>query len=120
MTGLYRLCCVCAGGPYAIFAGKECARALALMSTDPADCNSKVADLADAKKEVLRDWQRKFLGKYRVVGAVEGAAWDTTIRSPTRTRRSKPTGHNAPLILAVAGVAVTGAVLALSLLFARS
>jgi TPP-dependent trihydroxycyclohexane-1,2-dione (THcHDO) dehydratase len=104
-----------------VFAGKECARALAIMSTDPADCNGKVADLPNDKKEVLRDWQRKFLGKYRVVGAIEGAAWDTTTRSPTRTfKRPKPSGHNTPIVVAVAGVAVAGAAVALSVLLARS
>lgn len=64
-------------GPYAVFAGKECARALALMSTDAKDCTARVGDLDDKQKQTLRDWERKFMGKYKVVGALHGAAWDT-------------------------------------------
>mmetsp|Transcript_18867 Transcript_18867/g.32248 ORF Transcript_18867/g.32248 Transcript_18867/m.32248 type:complete len:242 (-) Transcript_18867:476-1201(-) len=50
------------------FAGKECARALALMSTEPEDCTDRVEDLSAPERETLRDWQSKFTNKYPVVG----------------------------------------------------
>ena len=46
------------GCGYHIFAGKECSRALALMSLKPEDCNSKLTDLDESKIKVLNDWQK--------------------------------------------------------------
>ena len=112
-----------------MFAGKECARALALMSTSESDCNDDVSDLPDEKKKILRDWQKKFLGKYRVVGALQGAAWDTDIHNEARDAMVRaanseslhvPTGHNAPLVLAAAAVAVALTAFAIALLVART
>ena len=87
-----------------MFAGKECARALALMSTNVEDCNGRVADLDPEKKAILRDWQRKFLGKYPVVGAIEVclctcpfcprralAAWGRSRRSAVHTKSAAST-----------------------------
>eukprot|EP00798_Chlamydomonas_sp_ICE-L_P030375 gene30375-35381_t len=50
------------------FAGRECARALALMSTELSDCNDKVDDLPPHEKETLRDWIGRFSVKYPIVG----------------------------------------------------
>ncbi len=47
-----------AGCGYHIFAGKECSRALALMSLKPEDCNSKLDDLDQSKIKILDDWQK--------------------------------------------------------------
>jgi membrane-associated progesterone receptor component len=52
------------------FAGRECARAFALVSTDTADCTADLAGLGPAEMESLRDWQAKFDFKYPVVGRV--------------------------------------------------
>ena len=46
------------GCGYHIFAGKECARALALMSLKPEDCNSDITDLDESKIKILDDWQK--------------------------------------------------------------
>jgi membrane-associated progesterone receptor component len=50
------------------FAGKECARALALMSVDPQDCCGDLEGLGHSERETLRDWVAKFDFKYPVVG----------------------------------------------------
>ena len=52
------------------FAGRECARAFALVSTDTADCVADVSGLGPMEMESLRDWRAKFDFKYPVVGSV--------------------------------------------------
>ena len=52
------------------FAGRECARAFALVSTDAADCVADVSGLGPMEMESLRDWRAKFDFKYPVVGSV--------------------------------------------------
>jgi len=52
------------------FAGRECARAFALVSTDVADCNADLSGLGPMEMESLRDWRAKFDFKYPVVGSV--------------------------------------------------
>ena len=52
------------------FAGKECARALALMSTEEKDCNGNLEGLGFTELDILRDWEAKFHIKYPVVGHV--------------------------------------------------
>lgn len=52
------------------------------MSTDAKDCTARVGDLDEKQKQTLRDWERKFMGKYKVVGALQGAAWDTGEHAP--------------------------------------
>ncbi len=52
------------------FAGKECARALALMSTEEADCCGNLEGLGFTELDILRDWEAKFNLKYPVVGTV--------------------------------------------------
>jgi len=59
------------GGPYHLFAGKDSSRALAKMSFAPEDVNStEVSDLDGSQKQVLLDWEKRFLNvkKYPVVG----------------------------------------------------
>jgi membrane-associated progesterone receptor component len=55
------------------FAGRECARALALMSTAEADCNDSIDDLGYLEKENLREWTAKFTYKYPIVGRIVSA-----------------------------------------------
>lgn len=52
------------------FAGKECARALALMKVDAAECNDNLSDLTDKQLQTLQDWVRP-LGRGRALH-VEG------------------------------------------------
>lgn len=52
------------------------------MSTSADDCSGDVSDLAPSKIEILRDWERKFQGKYCVVGAMEGSGIDLSAYEP--------------------------------------
>ena len=61
---------VSAGGSYALFAGKECARALGKMTMDAKDCTAEVSDLSEAQLKTLSDWEEKFQKKYDQVGTV--------------------------------------------------
>lgn len=56
------------GGPYALFAGKDASRALALMSFDPKDLTGNTEGLSASELEVLQDWEYKFMEKYVKVG----------------------------------------------------
>lgn len=57
------------GGNYHIFAGKDCTRAFALMSTNGEDCNRRdVDDLNASHCATLKQWIKMFNEKYIVVG----------------------------------------------------
>ena len=56
------------GGPYAMFTGKECSRALALLSFKPADINGNLEGLGEEELTILEDWEFKFKEKYVKVG----------------------------------------------------
>ncbi|KAJ1416738.1 Cytochrome b5-like heme/steroid binding domain [Sesbania bispinosa] len=56
------------GGPYAMFAGKECSRALALLSFKPEDINGNLEGLDESELAILEDWEYKFIEKYPKVG----------------------------------------------------
>ncbi len=56
------------GGPYEIFAGKECAVALAKMSFDAADVHGDTSSLEADERAKLEDWRDTFEGKYRELG----------------------------------------------------
>lgn len=56
------------GGPYAMFAGKEASRALALLSFKPEDINGNLQDLGPEELQILEDWEFKFMEKYPKVG----------------------------------------------------
>lgn len=56
------------GGSYAIFAGKEVARALGKMTLDVKDCTDKVDDLTPEQMKTLEDWEAKLKAKYPLVG----------------------------------------------------
>ncbi|CAI0401568.1 unnamed protein product [Linum tenue] len=58
------------GGPYGIFAGREAARALALLSFDPRDLTADLEGLGASELEVLQDWEDKFVEKYAKVGQI--------------------------------------------------
>lgn len=52
-----------------MFAGRECARALAFMKIDADSCTDDMTGATEAQIKTLADWKRKFV-KYRVVGKV--------------------------------------------------
>ncbi|KAK7384678.1 hypothetical protein VNO78_30379 [Psophocarpus tetragonolobus] len=56
------------GGSYAMFAGKECSRALALLSFKPEDINGNLEGLDEPELKILEDWEFKFVEKYPKVG----------------------------------------------------
>lgn len=58
------------GGPYAVFAGRECARALAFMKIDEESCTGDIGGATEQQLKTLADWKAKFDAKYRVVGKV--------------------------------------------------
>ena len=58
------------GGPYSVFAGRECSRALGRMAVDAAECNDDLSDLDERQLKTLSDWIRKFQDKYPVVGRI--------------------------------------------------
>ncbi|XP_057523585.1 membrane steroid-binding protein 2-like [Amaranthus tricolor] len=59
------------GGPYALFAGRDATRALALMSFDPQDLNGNIEGLSESELDVLQDWELKFIEKYPKVGVLK-------------------------------------------------
>lgn len=56
------------GGPYGMFAGKDCTRALAKLSFDPEDFTSNVDGLSQEELDKLEEWIEMFRDKYRRVG----------------------------------------------------
>ena len=60
--------CRCAEGGYAIFAGKEVSRALAVMSLKAEDCTADLEGVTPKQLDTLGEWVAKFEKKYRVVG----------------------------------------------------
>ncbi|KAK1365903.1 hypothetical protein POM88_041464 [Heracleum sosnowskyi] len=58
------------GGPYALFAGRDASRALALMSFESKDLTGNIDGLSPDELEVLQDWEYKFMEKYVKVGQV--------------------------------------------------
>jgi membrane-associated progesterone receptor component len=56
------------GGPYEMFAGRECAVALAKMSFDEADVHGDTSVLDDFERGKLTDWLETFEGKYVELG----------------------------------------------------
>ena len=53
-----------------MFAGREVARALAVMSLKEEDCTDDLQGVSDKQMGVLQDWEEKFKIKYEVVGKV--------------------------------------------------
>lgn len=59
------------GSSYSVFAGKEAARALGVMSIKPEDCTGDISDLTEKQLQTLRQWKTKFESKYPVVGRLK-------------------------------------------------
>ncbi|KAK3039425.1 hypothetical protein RJ639_029224, partial [Escallonia herrerae] len=75
------------GGPYALFAGRDASRALALMSFDSQDLTGNIDGLSASELEVLQDWEYKFMEKYVKVGQLV----------PQKTRIENAEGGNKAL-----------------------
>jgi len=60
------------GGPYGMFAGKDCTRALAKVSFDPEDFTGDLEGLERDELDKLEEWIDLFEGKYRRVGCLIG------------------------------------------------
>ncbi|KAJ3695427.1 hypothetical protein LUZ60_000804 [Juncus effusus] len=58
------------GGAYAVFAGKECARALGKMSKEESDCSADLSGFTEKEMTTLTDWEKKFQAKYPIVGSL--------------------------------------------------
>ena len=56
------------GGPYGMFAGKDCTRALAKVSFDAALFTGDIDGLRLEELDKLEEWIEMFEGKYRRVG----------------------------------------------------
>ena len=56
------------GGPYGMFAGKDCTRALAKVAFDPELFTGDVDGLDQAELDKLEEWIEMFETKYRRVG----------------------------------------------------
>ena len=56
------------GGPYGMFAGKDCTRALAKVSFDEDLFTGDIEGLDSDELEKLEEWIEMFEGKYRRVG----------------------------------------------------
>ena len=72
------------GAGYHVFAGREVARALAIMSLRLEDCHGDLTDLSDERLAVLADWERKFRDKgYPVVGRLQESSRDAIAAEQT-------------------------------------
>jgi membrane-associated progesterone receptor component len=60
------------GGPYGMFAGKDCTRALAKVSFDEELFTGDIEGLESEELEKLEEWIEMFEGKYRRVGRLLG------------------------------------------------
>eukprot|EP00210_Caulerpa_lentillifera_P007296 g6975.t1 len=59
------------GGNYHVFAGRECARALASMKIDESYCDDNLEGLDEKSLKILDDWIKKFTDKYPIIGKVK-------------------------------------------------
>ena len=71
-----------------MFAGRECSRALALMSLDPEDCCAELADLTPRQLDTLQEWLDKFRQKYHSVGRVGASALAPTAANTPKSENT--------------------------------
>ena len=60
------------GGPYGMFAGKDCTRALAKMAFDSELFTGDIEGLTEDELGKLEEWIETFESKYRRVGKLRG------------------------------------------------
>ena len=68
------------------FAGRECARAFAMVSTEVEDCNDNLEDMSQAELDSLRDWESRFYSKYPIIGQVKS---DAAVAEAERQKSSR-------------------------------
>lgn len=68
------------------FAGRECARAFAMVSTEVDDCNDNLEDMSPAELDSLRDWESRFYSKYPIIGRVKS---DVSVADAERQKTSR-------------------------------
>jgi len=91
-AAVVRTLCMRAGkdfyGPDGVypFAGRECARAFAMVSTELEDCNDNLEDMSPAELDSLRDWESRFYSKYPVIGNIQS---DAKIAEAERQKSSR-------------------------------
>ncbi|KAJ8635278.1 hypothetical protein MRB53_009545 [Persea americana] len=88
------------GGPYALFAGKDASRALALMSFEPKDLTGDIEGLSAYELETLRDWELKFMEKYVKVGQIvkENTSSEDTVNSEKTRGIEEPSKETENII----------------------
>ncbi|KAK4481803.1 hypothetical protein RD792_012719 [Penstemon davidsonii] len=84
------------GGPYALFAGRDASRALALMSFDQNDLTGNIEGLSDSEIEVLQDWEYKFMEKYVKVGQLVTEKTSESKETGKEVESSKHDGGDIP------------------------
>ncbi|THG04747.1 hypothetical protein TEA_029575 [Camellia sinensis var. sinensis] len=87
------------GGPYALFAGRDASRALALMSFDRQDLTGNIEGLSASELEVLQDWEYKFMEKYVKVGQLvsERKLTEPTENGDKMPQNAEENGAQQPL-----------------------
>ncbi|CAL5422920.1 unnamed protein product [Camellia sinensis] len=87
------------GGPYALFAGRDASRALALMSFDHQDLTGNIEGLSASELEVLQDWEYKFMEKYVKVGQLvsERKLTEPTENGDKMPQNAEENGAQQPL-----------------------
>ena len=76
------------GGPYEVFAGRECGAALATMSMDENlldDYITNVGNLDEEGKKAIDGWIQRFTEKYKVVGRLITEGLPASLPPPTTT-----------------------------------
>lgn len=64
--------CLCAGdSPYAVYAGKECARAIAKDSTAAQDCSADLSGCSEEQLQRLQEKLQHIRSTYDEVGKVQ-------------------------------------------------
>ncbi|CAK9136784.1 unnamed protein product [Ilex paraguariensis] len=89
------------GGPYALFAGKDASRALAMMSFEEKDLTGDISGLGVFELEALQDWEYKFMSKYVTVGTVKSTipvtdASNTSEPAETTDRDAAKSAEDGP------------------------
>lgn len=91
-------------GPQGVypFAGREVARAFALLSTELSDCRDDLEGLSYLEVENLREWTAKFDYKYRVVGYVSGTRGDPAVKAVAKEKAAAAAAGGKPQVSAKA------------------
>ncbi|OVA12158.1 Cytochrome b5-like heme/steroid binding domain [Macleaya cordata] len=87
------------GGPYALFAGRDASRALALMSFEPSDLTGNIEGLSSSELDTLQDWEYKFMEKYVKVGQIVTGAKAEDIANVEKTEENQEQSKVEAMVL---------------------